>query len=268
MNVPSGNALIVYTDLDGTLLDHNSYSFEPALEALRLLKLHNIPLILASSKTACEIERIREALGFQHCEAIVENGAGLLMPGDAVNRSQDIYEALLKKINEVSPEYRDNFKGFSQFSVEELSGITGLGHDETQRAKTRQFSEPGIWSGSEEAFADFCTTLRELGISVQKGGRFITLSFGANKSQLVNKITDMHRTGMEKRFAIALGDAPNDISMLETADLGIIIPNPSHNGIDKLSSENTGKIIRAPFSGPEGWNFAVLDVLRCAGLGA
>ena len=49
------NRLIVFTDLDGTLLDHDDYSFEAARPALAKLETLNIPVILTTSKTATEV---------------------------------------------------------------------------------------------------------------------------------------------------------------------------------------------------------------------
>ena len=66
--------LIVFTDLDGTLLDHETYSLEPARPALDRLASEGIPLILASSKTAAEIDRLRAEIGCADFPAIVENG--------------------------------------------------------------------------------------------------------------------------------------------------------------------------------------------------
>ena len=43
--------LLIFTDLDGTLLDHHSYSFKGAEKALHILRQHSIPLIFNSSKT-------------------------------------------------------------------------------------------------------------------------------------------------------------------------------------------------------------------------
>ena len=43
--------LLVITDLDGTLLDHATYSWAAATPALDLLRTSEAGLILASSKT-------------------------------------------------------------------------------------------------------------------------------------------------------------------------------------------------------------------------
>ena len=56
---------IIFSDLDGTLLDHKTYTFDPALEALSIIKSRQIPLILSSSKTRAEIERIQSHLALK-----------------------------------------------------------------------------------------------------------------------------------------------------------------------------------------------------------
>ena len=42
--------LLVFTDLDGTLLEYETYSFERALPAIRALKEKNIPLIFPPAR--------------------------------------------------------------------------------------------------------------------------------------------------------------------------------------------------------------------------
>ena len=74
--------MIVFTDLDGTLLDHETYRFDAALPALETLAARGVPLVLATSKTAAEIGPIRQALG-RDVPAIVENGGGIDWAGDA-----------------------------------------------------------------------------------------------------------------------------------------------------------------------------------------
>jgi HAD superfamily hydrolase (TIGR01484 family) len=71
--------LIIFTDLDGTLLDYSTYSFEPALPALQLLKERDIPFIICSSKTKKEIEYYRKKIGNNH-PFISENGGGIFIP--------------------------------------------------------------------------------------------------------------------------------------------------------------------------------------------
>ena len=71
--------IIIFTDLDGTLLDHTTYSFEAAIPMLALIKRHNIPLIIVTSKTKDEVLRIQKHLDLR-APFIVENGAGIFIP--------------------------------------------------------------------------------------------------------------------------------------------------------------------------------------------
>ena len=64
---------VVFTDLDGTLLEHSTYSFAEAEEALDLLRSQDIPLVICTSKTRSEVEFWRRLLGNEH-PFIVENG--------------------------------------------------------------------------------------------------------------------------------------------------------------------------------------------------
>ncbi len=265
MKIPGIENLIIFTDLDGTLLDHETYSYAPALEALDALRNRNVPLIIASSKTAAEIEPLRRELGFEHCEAIVENGSGMIFSENDQQIQSDTYHSLLEKISEIPSPYRDKFVGFSQWNAAEVSTRTGLTLEASGLAKKRQFSEPGIWQGNKEELEIFSELLAEQGIMLQQGGRFISLSFGGNKVAFMKELIEKHNEGISRRFSVALGDAPNDIAMLEAADLGIVIPNPAHHGMDRIPVG--GNIIRAIQSGPAGWNESVLDILNKAGSG-
>lgn len=94
-NLPNGNKIIhvknfiIFTDLDGTLLDYNTYSFEPALPALQLLKEKGIPLIICSSKTRKEIEYYRKKLDNLH-PFISENGGGIFIPESSKLKVQSL----------------------------------------------------------------------------------------------------------------------------------------------------------------------------------
>ena len=57
--------LIVFTDLDGTLLDHHSYSWRAASPAMAKLAANGIPLIFNSSKTAAEMRHLQNAMGIR-----------------------------------------------------------------------------------------------------------------------------------------------------------------------------------------------------------
>ncbi|MEQ8480957.1 MAG: HAD-IIB family hydrolase [Hoeflea sp.] len=259
---PDPGRLIVFSDLDGTLLDHETYSHAAAAEALAGLRETGVPLILASSKTAAEIAPLRAELGFPHCEAIVENGAGILEPHESGDEASGTHDRLLSTIAGLPPELTAQFRGFSNWTDAEVSARTGLSTEQAARARKRQFSEPGLWSGSNAELDRFRELLDAEGIRAQQGGRFMTLSFDSDKALRMTEIIDRYRNSRHEPFALALGDAGNDIGMLEAAALGVIIPNSGHGGIPRLAGEANGQIIRETLEGPAGWNNAVLQMLQ------
>lgn len=247
---------VVFTDLDGTLLDHESYSWAAAAPALDALKARAVPLVLASSKTAAEIAPLHAALGLGDTPAIVENGAGIWRPG-AASDDDSAYRRLRRVLEGLPKELRVYFRGFGDMSAFEVAELTGLSREAAARARARQHSEPGLWSGDAPTLERFLGTLEAAGLAARQGGRFLTLSFGATKADRMAEIaTDLGAT-----TTLALGDAPNDIEMLETATAGVIVKNDHGTPLTRLTGEDEGRIIRTDAPGPAGWNHAVLSWL-------
>lgn len=252
--------ILVFTDLDGTLLDHETYSYAAAKEALAVLKARSIPLILASSKTEAEMRPLSHGLGL-NAPMIVENGAGICGLNDTA-LGKPCYGELRQIIEKLPSDLRNSYEGFGDWSAEEIAKQTGLPLDAARLAAQRQFSEPGHWSGSDEAFARFTAILNENGFQAVRGGRFTTLMPKTSKAEAMKKlIGHFSQIANETITAIALGDAPNDVAMLEAADRGVIIANPAHAALPALKGETEGRIIRSSQVGPEGWNMSVLELI-------
>ncbi|ARC89872.1 mannosyl-3-phosphoglycerate phosphatase [Rhodovulum sp. MB263] len=255
-------ALLIFTDLDGTLLDHETYSHAEAAPALRALRAAGVPVILASSKTAAEIAPLRTELGLSAYPAIVENGAGRLEPDAEAPRTGGRYRALRSALSQVPAPLRSRFKGFGDGGTEWIAEVTGLAPEAAALAARRLYSEPGIWSGSETEKSAFLAALQAQGVSGREGGRFLTLSFGASKAGQMAEIAARYTTP----FVVALGDAPNDREMLEQADQGFIIANPHRAPMPPLAGEETGRIQRIAAAGPKGWNLALRQVISDFGI--
>jgi len=248
--------LIVFTDLDGTLLDHASYSHAAAAPALEALAERGIPLILASSKTEAEITQLHAELGLGDWPIIVENGARSLRPG-APDADRGDYARLRAVLESLPRDLKAHYRGFGDMSDAEVARVTGLPLAAAGLARQRSFTEPGLWSGDDAGLEDFLAALGRDGITARSGGRFLTLSFSGTKAQQMAGIM----ADLDRDTAIALGDAPNDVEMIETADYGVIIRNDHGKGIPLLAGETTGRILRSEAPGPEGWNASVLALL-------
>lgn len=244
--------LLVFSDLDGTLLDHSDYSWSAARPALSRLAALGAPVILASSKTAVEIDALQAQMGLSGFPAIVENGAGVTGMQDADAPPQ--YDALRAALDAVAPALRAQFEGFGDMDAGRVAEATGLPAQDAIAARSRAFSEPGLWHGTPQGEAAFVAALAPAGVAARRGGRFLTLSFGKTKADRMAQIIARYRPA----HTIALGDAPNDIEMLEAADFGVIIANPHHAPLPPLPRERTGQITRTAQAGPAGWNAAMI----------
>lgn len=246
--------VLFVSDLDGTLLDHQTYSWSAATQALDTLREQGAALVLASSKTAAEVVRIRDHIGFSQWPSIVENGSGLLEPGAEPMHHDDIYA----KLRRVIAQLPEGFRGFGDMTDAEVAAHTGLSRVDAGRARARGFSEPGLWTGEPGALNAFLAAARAAGLTAQQGGRFLTLSFGGTKAerlkQIIARLTPNH--------TIVLGDAPNDIDMIQMADTGVIVANPSSPVLPNLPGEDTGRIRRTERQGPAGWSDAVLEIIQ------
>ncbi len=256
--------LVVFSDLDGTLLDHDTYSFDAAREALDLLDRRSIPVVLATSKTAAEIAPLQDAMGLSH-PAIVENGAGLVVPqgyfDDVAEADTGVaYAQIRRALKELDPALSRHFTGFGDWSDEEVAARTGLTLDAARRARTRLWSEPGLWDGDDATLARFREALSPL--QAVRGGRFLTLMGPGSKADRMASLCAHYRAQRGAIITVALGDAPNDREMIEAADIGVIIANPSHPPLPFLPREAAGTIRRTSLAGPAGWNRAILDIVE------
>lgn len=245
--------LIVFSDLDGTLLHHDGYSWRSAEPALVRLREEKAGLVLATSKTTSEVAPLRAEIGFTDWPAIVENGGGLLAPEEDTTQDISVYDDLRDALRRLP----SGFVGFGDMTAQEIARRTGLSRGNAEKAKMRQFSEPGIWTGADDQLDGFVAAAQAAGLVVQRGGRFITLSFGGTKADRMDEVI--------KRFApeytIALGDAPNDIEMIQCADFGVIVANSASPGVPRLPGEKTRRIRRTTQEGPDGWAEAVFEIL-------
>lgn len=245
--------LMVVSDLDGTLLDHHDYSFEEVLPVLDRMEQAGIPLVVNTSKTRAEWLSMRGDFGNSD-PFIVENGSALY-DGEKV----EVFGLRRSEILEVLKPLRSKFRftGYHDVSLQKIMEWTGLDRQSAERSADRQFSEPLVWQDSPEAEEEFCRMLRDRGLMTLRGGRFLHLLGQTDKGRPLAHLRK------EKVALIALGDRPNDLAMLEAADIGVIIAAP-----DGFVLEAEG-MLRSTKIGPRGWAemmTRILDELKIPNL--
>lgn len=259
-----GSKLLIFTDMDGCLLDHYDYGFAAAAPLLQKLEGLHIPVIPNSSKTEAELLYLRKALGNEH-PFIIENGAAVFIPlgyfpqqPDGCAASGDFW---IKTFTQPRRHWltligrsrfgANKFHTFADTSLPDIIKLTGLDHDAAIRATQRQYGEPLLWLGTDAERAHFISELQELGANVQQGGRFLHVSGDCSKGKALNWLAEQYKKTFNMPVTtIAAGDSQNDISMLEVADVAVLIPSPVH-ALPVL--ETARRVYTATQSGPRGW---------------
>lgn len=261
----TSDQLIVFSDLDGSLLDHDTYDWQPAQPALAELERRNIPLVLVSSKTIAELENYREALNLRH-PVVGENGAAIHVPEGYFRKSALSVPAATPRFR-LQPVYA-SVKQFNNFNCEAffelgLPGImreTGLTEQQALRANDRTASEPVLWLDSEARMRQFEREINKHDLTCLKGGRFLHLAGRTSKEAAVRQLLEAYANEWpdETISSVALGDGPNDLGMLAAADIAVLIPG-KHKHPMSLNSKN--RVLHPDHAGPAGWNEAMLTIL-------
>jgi mannosyl-3-phosphoglycerate phosphatase len=264
--------VIIFTDLDGTLLDHSDYSYEAALPSLKRIKKAGIPLIITTSKTRSEVEFVQRKIGTAG-PFIVENGGGIFIPESSNLKDIDggkkkgrytlvCLGKTYKDIRELFDKMALRFviKGFGDLTATEIAALTGLSETEAHRARRREFTEP-FFAGNTDDIHAIEEYAFSLGLKVTQGGRFYHLiDANQDKGAAVRKMIDIYRSNVKPATiaSIGIGDGANDLSMLEEVDIPVLIPNPQsrHRGFSLPG------LVRAKEPGPLGWNSAMESILN------
>jgi len=261
---------VIFTDLDGTLLRYDNYSFEEAADALELIRRKGIPLVLCSSKTRQEIELYRERLSNRD-PFVSENGGGIFIPEGYFTKSPDVglrhddkYRVIT--IGKRYGELRDGLirlrqmgfrvKGFGDMTVEEIVALTGLSPGEARLSKERDFDEPFIVENGtdEERLRD---AIMSLGLNYTVG-KYYHLLGDSDKGKAVRILASLYRREFGDIRTIAVGDSPNDIPMLEAVDIAVIVQKPGGLYDGRITVPGA---LRAEGVGPEGWNRAIKELV-------
>lgn len=231
------SSVVVFTDLDGTLLDHDTYSWAAAEPALAEIRRRGVPLILVTSKTRAEVTRLRRELNLPG-EDITENGAQ--------SRS---YAWLCEQLRASSERTGVRVRGFHQMSVEEIASAASLPIETARLAAQREHAEPFQILDTDRAAA-LLADLEAQGFRWTRGGRFHHVFERGSKGEAVRRLLERYPGAV----SIGLGDAPNDIGMLEAVDHPVIVR--SARADDLHQAVPRAQITSLP--GPAGWNEALL----------
>jgi len=231
------SSLWVVSDVDGTLMDH-SYDLNPAKETIKTLQKLTIPVILCTSKTAAEVNVIRNELNLTD-PYIVENGAAIY--GESLEKVNGKiilgkkYEILEEILNYISKDIDYKLIPLNNLSDKEATELTGLKGNSLTLMRDRHWSMPFLNPPSflEERINICCKKFK---VDIFKGNRMShLLSTNSNKGKAINALKKYSNN--QNIRIIGLGDSPNDLPLLLNSDIRIVIPGlngPNLNLLDQL----------------------------------
>ncbi len=267
--------VLLFTDLDGTLLDAETYSAAKATAALQFLRQKEIPVIPCTSKTAEEVKEIRQKL---HLDGpfIVENGSAIFWPeyyfknnnysGKAetdwkVTSLGKPYATLLTFFEELRRQSALPLLGFHEADIQTIRNWTGLSGHQANLAKKRQFSEPFIVRSGDPLPENLFDYARQKGYRILRGNRFYHLLSNTDKGRAVRTVADMYRqNGFPSVQTMGIGDSPNDFAMLQAVDIPVLVKKA--DGSYAAGAEHIPRLWRSRGVGPEGWQESIFRFIK------
>lgn len=260
---------LLFTDLDGSLLDHHSYDWSPAAPWLSHLKAHGVPVIPVTSKTRSELLALRQALGVENAPFVAENGAVVGLPADWCHARLDRHVGrdglaiqtlgvdigfIRQRLNVWRGRLAQTpgmaFTTMSEMTLEALCAFTGLPEPDARLARLREGSEPLIWEGNDSGLEALRQGLAGDGLQLLRGGRFWHVTGHAHKGSAVQWLIERFAAlrGITPQ-TLALGDGPNDVAMLEAVEQAVVIRG--FHGFEVAPQQ--ASLYRTEATGPSGW---------------
>jgi len=253
---------LIFTDLDGTFLNNDNFSFGKNLDIAReLIELGHF-IIFNSSKTFVEIDNFLYEQNIQ-LPIICETGGGVYLPKNLeltayANEYHTVYEAsklltIRQNIDQICEDFKDEIQFFDELSHDERIKLSNLEPAGLILASKRVFSMLFLWRSTEERLMILSNLLQKINMKIIRGARFFHLCSDFDKGRsMLTLINEFKNIYPDKEFiSIAIGDSSNDIAMLKAADYPCIVKS---TGNKKISfSELSNDLIISRNEAPKGW---------------
>ncbi|MCH6257292.1 HAD-IIB family hydrolase [Puniceicoccaceae bacterium K14] len=266
-------SLIVFTDLDGTLIDFETYSTEVSKPTVKRLMEARVPLVFCSSKTFDEQRALQEKYGLE-MPCIVENGSAIIAPSSfwaAAPEGATEHDGwtwltlglkaseVRRRVRRVESEVGESLYGFSSMGTEDVARVTNLDLISARRAQSRDFSETLAAKKSPEFWDQIAPVFAKHGLKCLCGGRFHTvIKDDCNKGRAVNEFTKAYESlSIENLVTVGLGDSPNDYDMLAAVDYPYQVKKPDNT----WETIEVADLIHIDGIGPVGWNLAISQII-------
>ena len=263
--------LVIFTDLDGTLLDYDDYSCERVAPPVLRLKKAGVLIVFCSSKTRVEQEVYRRKLGID-TPFIVENGGAIFIEQgyfpfhysyQRIAGSYQVielgmpYREIRHKLDEVRRKNNLYFKGFGDMDTAQVASLTGLDIASARLAQQREYDETLHLTGSEQEIRLILGKIEEVGLKWVMGTRFYSVACGGDKGKATKILIGLFKRKLGKIKTIGIGDSFNDVPLLAEVDIPVLVQRPGGYW-EKIELPS---LYRVDGIGPEGWVKAVEELV-------
>ena len=262
--------MVVFTDLDGTLLDYRTYSTELVAPLVARLNRAGVPVVFCSSKTRGEQEVYRRRLGIDAPFIVEDGGAIFIEPGyfpfaydyhRLVDGYQVIelgmsYGEIRRILEQVRQKHNLAFTGFGDMDATQIAAVTGLDLESARRAQKRDYEETLCLSGTEPEISFILNHIETAGLRWAKGTRFYGVMGNNDKGMATRALAKLFRRKLGGIKTIGIGDSLNDVPMLAEVDFPVLVQKPGGN----WQEVELPKLNRVAGIGPEGWVRAIKEL--------
>ena len=255
-------SLIIFTDLDGSLLHRDNFKFDTIKDYIKSLINKGITIIPNSSKTEREIEKFNEELGIE-LPFISENGSAIhglnLINQNFPNKiilsreKEELFKIFKTKVPE---KLISKCIQISKLRKKEQEKIFGQKGDKLKDVLMRKYTLPILFNGNNAEKNKLLKILKSNSLTLQEGGRVLNLCDNINKIKSMNRVIKILKKTEDKIKTIGVGDNYNDLEMLKNCDVPCLVFNDQFK-LDKINIDN---LIFSNKPSPEGW----ADVIKMA----
>jgi mannosyl-3-phosphoglycerate phosphatase len=259
--------VVIFTDLDGSLLDHYTYSCEMVMPLVTRLIRAGVAIVFCSSKTRAEQEVYRRRLGLDS-PFIVEDGGAIFIDKGYFSFHYEHhriignyhiielgmpYKEIRRIIKEVRQKNRLAFQGFGDMDAAQVASLTGLDLASARLARKREYEEALNLTASEPEIRLVLSRIKEAGLSWSRGSRFYSVTGGNNKGKATRILIELFNRKLGEINTIGIGDSPNDEPMLAEVDVPVLVQKPG-GFWEEIELPN---LYRVEGVGPQGWVKAI-----------
>ena len=255
--------ILIFTDLDGSLLDKETFKFDVIKDYFKELVRNGIIIIPNSSKTEAELLDFNEQNNLD-LSFIAENGS-------SIHRLNKIHQNLPNKIiisrtideirniyeENISLDFENKITHILELEREKQQKILGLPLDKIKLAIKRDHSIPIKFNGTKIEKNEFIKIMKNSGLTIQTGGRIMNVCDNVNKSKAMSRALQLIRKQLDDEIiTIGVGDNENDIEMIKQTDYPCLVKNENFDS----SLINIDNLIKSDEPSPKGWS----DVIKTA----